>query len=594
MSLDFDPSQVKLARFRPKILDCLRDYSREKFIKDLMAGLTVGVVALSLCIGLGVASGVEPQAGLYAGIIGGFLVSLLGGSKVQVGGPAGAFVGLLAIIAANYGFANLLLCTMMAGVMLFAMGLFRLGTLIRFVPQPVIAGFTCGIAITILLTQVKPFFGLQMDKEPGEFLPRIAALVQAAPSVNWFTTGLGVLSLLVLFRWPARWARYVPGSIVVVVGGTLLVWLAQLEWVRQFFTFKVATIGSEFGGIPRGLPSFAWPRFDWQQLGNLVVPAATIAMLGAIESLMSAVVADGLTDDRHDSNQELMGQGVANFVTPLFGGIPVTGVIARTATNIRSGAQTPVAGLVHAVFLLAVLLIAAPLAKHIPLVTFAAVLAAVGWKMGEWGEFTRLKKRLRGDAAVFLVTFFLTVCVDLTAAVGFGMLLACVLFVKRVADTAQVQSMMGNESDAGQPGHEKNEELAEKLPNGVVIYRVFGALLFGAADKLDMVLRRGIEDTQVVIFHMAAVTAMDSTALDRLENLHAKLHKRKKHMILCGPHTQAYFMMEKAGFLDAVGHDNVAADLPSAVERAKALLARDAVASGGKPKPGAASDAPTE
>ncbi len=567
-------SRVKLAQFRPKILECLHGYSREKFIKDLMAGLTVGVVALSLCIGLGVASGVEPQAGLYAGIIGGFLVSVLGGSRVQIGGPAGAFVGLLAIMSVKYGFANLLLCTMLAGVMLFAMGLFRMGSLIRFVPQPVIAGFTCGIAITILLTQVKPFLGLQMASEPGEFLPRIAALIKAAPTVNWLTAALGMLSLIVLFRWPARWSRHVPASIVVVLGGTVLAWMLQLGWVQQYLVSNIATIGTEFGGIPRGLPGFSWPRFDWQQLGNLVVPAATIAILGAIESLMSAVVADGLTDDKHDSNQELMGQGVANFVTPLFGGIPVTGVIARTATNIRSGGQTPVAGIVHSVFLLAVLLIAAPLAKYIPLVSFAAVLVSVGWKMGEWGEFGRLKKRLKGDAAVFLVTFFLTVVVDLTAAVEFGMLLACVLFVKRVADTSQVHSIMGDARDAGHPGREAHDELHEKLPDGVVIYRVFGALLFGAADKLDMVLRRGIEGTSVVIFHMMAVSAMDTTALDRLENLHAKLHKHRKHLILCGPHTQAFFMMEKAGFLDALGRENVVADLPAAVARAKALLAQ--------------------
>jgi SulP family sulfate permease len=582
MSANEETVRPKLARFRPKLIDAIQGYSKEKFLKDLMAGLTVGVVALSLCIGLGVASGVSPAAGLYAGIVGGFLVSALGGSRVQVGGPAGAFVGLLALMGAKYGLPNLLMCTMLAGLMLFAMGLLKMGALIKFVPQPMTAGFTCGIAITILLTQVKPFFGLEIAAEPAEFLPRIVALVQAAGTVNWTTVLISVLSLAILWKWPVRYSRYVPGSIVVVIGGTLLAGLSHLSWVEGWFHLNTATIGSAFGEIPRGLPSFSWPRFDWQQLNNLVGPAFTIAVLCAIESLLSAVVSDGLIDDQHDSNQELMGQGVANFVSPLFGGIPVTGVIARTATNIRNGAQTPVAGIVHSLFLLGVLLVAAPLAKYIPLASLAAVLISVGWKMGEWGEFRRLKKRPPGDAAVFLATFVLTVCFDLTIAVTVGMLLACFLFIKRVTETTQVQSMSGDgRQDAHQPGHGTHEELQEKLPDGVVIYRVFGALLFGAADKLDTVLRRGITDTRVVIFHMMAVTAMDATALDRLENLQSKLKRNGRHLILCGPHTQAYFMMAKAGFLDEVGEANVMPDLPSSVTRAKELLAAGNAAKAG-------------
>jgi SulP family sulfate permease len=537
-----------------------------------MAGLTVGVVALSLCIGLGVASGVPPVTGLYAGIIGGFLVSALGGSRVQVGGPAGAFVGLLALMSARYGLPTLLMCTMLAGVMLFAMGLFKLGALIKFIPQPVTAGFTCGIAITIIMTQVQAYFGLTLPgAEPAEFLPKVVALAKAAGTVNWATLGLAVASSVILWKWPERFRRFVPGSIVVVVLGTALAGLAgAFGWTF----FDVATIGSKFGEIPRGLPAFAWPSFDWQHLNELLMPAFTIAVLCAIESLLSAVVADGLADDRHDSNQELMGQGIANFVTPLFGGIPVTGVIARTATNIRNGAQTPVAGMVHSVFLLAVLLVAAPLARHIPLASLAAVLVSVGWRMIERDEFMRLRRRARGDAAVFLLTFGLTVVFDLTKAVMFGMLLACLLFIKRVTETTQVQTMTGDgRQDAHQPGHGAHEELGERLPGGVVIYRVFGALLFGAADKLDMVLRRGIADTRVVILHMTAVTAMDATAMDRLETLHEKLRHHGRHLVLCGPHTQPYALMAREGFLEAVGEDNVAADLPSAVERAKALMA---------------------
>ncbi|MFT3870224.1 MAG: SulP family inorganic anion transporter [Nibricoccus sp.] len=541
--------------FRPKLLESLKDYTRERFMADLMAGLTVGIVALSLCIGLGIASGVTPVAGLYTGIIGGFIVSALGGSRVQIGGPAGAFVGLVALIGSQYGLQNLLVCTMLAGAMMFAMGAFRLGSLIRFIPQPVTMGFTCGIAITIMSTVVREFCGLQLDHEPSEFLPKVIALVRAAPTTNWHALVLGIVSLGIVWLWPAKYSRRVPGSIVAVVLGTVFVSLAG---------WPVETIASKFGGIPRGLPGFTFPAFDWRAIDKLIAPAFTIAMLGSIESLLSAVVADGLIDDRHDSNQELIAQGAANFIVPFFGGIPVTGVIARTATNIRNGANSPVAGIVHALFLLLVLLVAAPLAANVPLVTLSAVLIVVAIRMGEWDEFRLLSRRPKSDGLVFLVTFGMTVCFDLTKAVGVGMVLAAFLFVKRVADTTEVQSMTG---DAKAAPHER----VANLPKNVIVYRVFGALLFGAADKLDTVLRRAGGDTRVVILHMAAVTAMDTTALDRLEDLHMKLKRRGRHLILCGPHTQPFFMMEKAGFLDAVGADNIAGDLDGAVERARAL-----------------------
>jgi sulfate permease, SulP family len=551
--------------FRPKVLECLAGYNRTRFLKDAMAGLTVGVVALSLCIGLGIASGVTPAAGLYSGIVGGFVVSALGGSRVQIGGPAGAFVGLLLLTVHEVGFANLLICTMLAGVIMFLMGLFRMGSLIRFVPQPVTVGFTCGIAITILTTQIQPFLGLTMAEEPAQFLPKMIALAKAASTVHWPTLALGVLSLGIVTLWPTQWARRVPGSIVAVVVGTLLMVGLRSLWGDA--APAIATIGSRFGGIPRGLPHFALPEFDWSRLDVLMRPAFTIALLGSIESLLSAVVADGLIDDRHDSNQELMAQGVANFTAPLFGGIPVTGVIARTATNIRSGAETPVAGMVHSFFLLGVLLIAAPLARDIPLVSLAAVLIVVALRMGEWDEFRLLNKRPKSDALVFLATFALTVCFDLTLAVEIGMLLAAFLFIHRIAETTQV---LAHEDNQSLPAHER---LAD-LPRGVIVYRVFGALMFGAADKLDTVLRRAGADTKVVILSVAAVTAMDSTALDRLEALHEKLRRHGRHLILCGPHTQPFFLMEKAGFLDQVGSENIVADIPTAVSRAKALLGK--------------------
>ncbi|HTJ79340.1 MAG TPA: SulP family inorganic anion transporter [Rariglobus sp.] len=522
---------------------------------DLMAGITVGIVALSLCIGLGIAAGVTPQAGLYTGIIGGFIISALGGSRVQIGGPAGAFVGLVALLGVKLGLPALLVCTMMAGVILFLMGAFKLGSIIKFIPQPVTMGFTCGIAITIMSTQVRPLLGLTMAGEPAEFLPKVIALTKAFPTVDWHTVVLGLISLTVIVGWPAKWGRRVPGSIVAVIAGMLAV---------SLFHWPVETIGSKYGGIPEGLPKLAVPVVNWRMLADLIVPAFTIAMLGSIESLLSAVVADGLIDDRHDSNQELMAQGVANFVVPFFGGIPVTGVIARTAMNIRCGGGSPVAGIIHAVFLTGVLLVAAPLAADIPLVSLAAVLMVVAVRMGEWDEFRMIKRRPQGDVLVFLTTFALTVCFDLTKAVGIGMILAAGLFVKRVAETTQVQAMTGDQSE---PGNARIKD----LPADVVVYRVFGALLFGAADKLDTVLRRAGGGVNVIILHMTAVTSMDTTALDRLEDLHAKLHRHGRHLILCGPHTQPYFMMEKAGFLDAVGADNVVGDIDAAVARAKTL-----------------------
>ncbi|MDR2513092.1 MAG: STAS domain-containing protein [Puniceicoccales bacterium] len=572
MLFDKGLKRVRLAKFHPKCLECLRDYSRERFFKDVLSGIAVGIVALSLCIGLGISSGVSPQAGLYAGIIGGFCVSFFGGSRVQIGGPAGAFVGLMALLVANHGLPTVLVCTMLAGVILLLMGLLRIGALIRFVPQPVTAGFTCGIAVTILVTQIRPLLGLVLKteggREPAEFLPKMVALFDALPSARWEVLGLGALLLAVQFSWPARWGRWVPGSIVVVALGTSFVLLAQSDWVGALSTIRIETIDSVFGGIPQGLPSFKLPDFDWTDWGKLnqvISPAFAIALLCALESLLSAVVADGFIDDRHDSNQELMGQGIANIVSPLFGGIAVTGVIARTATNIRSGATSPVSGMVHAVFLLLVALLLAPLVKHIPLVALAVVLIVVGWRMGDWQELRRLRKRDPGDAAVFIITFALTVFFDLTIAVEIGMVLAAALFVKRVADTTSVNAMSGDsiQRTCGVP---------IELPPGVVVYRLFGAMLFAAADRMDTVLRRELRDTQVVVLHMADVTAMDATALDRLENLHAKLLRHKRHLILCGPHTQPYALMARGEFLEAVGDENIVGDLPTAVARAKTLM----------------------
>ena len=559
MSTSTAEKATQYLQFRPKLVASLAGYTRTAFFADLGAGITVGIVALPLAIGLGIASGVSPGTGIFTAIIGGFLVSLLGGSKVQIGGPAGAFVGMVYAIITQYGLPNLLLCTMLAGVILFALGALRLGTLIKFVPHPVTTGFTCGIAVTIMATQVKDFLGLQIDQVPPEFAHKMLALAKALPTISWWTVAVGVASLLIIRFWPNFGWRKLPGSIVAVVVVTSL---------AALFRLPVATIDTAFGGIPRSLPPLQVLDFDWRHLGDLIRPAVAIALLGGIESLLSAVVADGMVDDRHDSNQELMAQGVANFVVPLFGGIPVTGVIARTATNIRNGATSPIAGLIHAVVLLLIVLVAAPLAKFIPIATLAAVLVMVAYNMGEWGEFTVLKRMARSDAIVFLVTFALTVLFDLTVAVEIGLLLAAVLFIKRVTDTTQVAAL-DEESDAAKAqGHEK----VANVPPGVLIYRLFGALLFGAADKLDSVLHRATGDTRVIILHMPAVMALDGTAIHTLEEMHSKLKRQGRHLILSGPHTQPYFLMEKAGFLERLGYDNIAGDLESAVDRARALL----------------------
>lgn len=553
-------SAAPLFRFRPKLVDSLQNYTRSNFVSDVLAGLTVGIVALPLAIGLAVASGVSPAAGLTTAIIGGFIISALGGSRVQIGGPAGAFVGLVYTIVLQYGLPNLLVCTALAGVILFALGAARLGTLIKFIPHPVTTGFTCGIAITIMLSQVKDFLGLEIGAVPPEFAERMRVLWAGLPSLNLAACALGVGAFVLIRFWPKTWGRVVPGSIVAVILGAALTSLAGLP---------VETIGSRFGegGFPRGLPPFQGLEFDWARLPDLIRPALAIALLGGIESLLSAVVADGMIDDRHDSNQELMAQGLANFTVPFFGGIPVTGVIARTATNVRNGAHSPVAGIVHAVALLLIILVAAPLATYVPLPVLAAVLLVVALNMGDWAEFRVLNRHTRSDATVFLVTFVLTVLFDLTVAVEVGMILAAGLFIKRVTDTTQVAAL--DEQGAAGFGHEPITD----LPHGVLVYRVFGALLFGAADKLDSVMRRAGTDTRVVILHVAAVTALDATALNALETLHAKLQRHGKHLVLSGPHTQPYVLMERAGFLASVGPENVAADLPAAVERARTLLA---------------------
>jgi sulfate permease, SulP family len=549
-------------QFRPKLIDCLHNYSRRKFFSDLAAGITVGIVALPLAMAFGIASGATPQAGIFTAIIAGFLISALGGSRVQIGGPTGAFIVIVYGIIAQYGLANLFICTIMAGVILVIMGAAGLGTVIKYIPLPVTLGFTNGIAVLIFTTQIKDFFGLKLDPVPSNFFAKMEALSQSFPTLNFPAVAVAIVSLLLIIFWPVRWRTVVPGSIVAVIAGTLVV---------TWFHLPVETIGSRFHEIPQGLPPLHFPEITWSHLGDLVRPATTIALLAAIESLLSAVVADGMIDDRHDSNQELIAQGIANICCPFFGGIPATGAIARTATNIRSGAVSPVAGMIHAVTLLFILLVAAPLAKFIPLATLSAVLMLVAFNMGEWQEFRLLGKYPKSETAVFLTTFGLTVAFDLTIAVEIGMILAAFLFIQRVSEMTKV-SLVDEATDAEGDHHSLR---GKDVPPGVLVFSVFGALMFGAAEKLENVLLHSRQEPSVLILRMNKVVAMDSTALNTLEHLYQKLHKRGIRLILSGPHTQPYVLMENSGFLDQLGRENVAGNVDDALAKAQAGLQKN-------------------
>ncbi len=504
--------------FRPRLIDALRGYDKARFSTDVTAGITVGVIALPLAIAFAIASGAKPEAGIFTAIIAGFIISALGGSRVQIGGPTGAFIVIVYGIIMQYGYANLLICTMMAGVMLVAMGLTRMGNLIKFFPRPLIMGFTSGIAVLIILSQIKEIFGLRIEVMPADFIRQLQTIYRAAGTVDFVTLLLAAGSALLIWFYPKTWGQKLPSPIIALVLGTAVVAL---------FNLPVETIGTRFGGIPQSLPAFDPPEFTFATLRHLLAPAMTIALLGAIESLLSAAVADGMIDDKHDPNQELVAQGIANIVTPFFGGLPATGAIARTATNVRAGATSPVAGIVHALTLLVIVLVAAPLATHIPLATLSAILLVVAINMGEWEGFRTLKKYPVSDSAVLVVTFLLTVVFGLTVAVEIGMFIAVFFFIKRITELTHVSA--AEESPQADDGEMTLTRKA--LPKGVVIYRVFGALFFGAADKLEAILDKTNAEPDVLILKMHEVISMDASALHTLEHLYKKMRKRDKHLI---------------------------------------------------------------
>jgi SulP family sulfate permease len=541
----------------PKLVDCLRGYSPRSFLADFIAGVTVGLVALPLAMAFAISSGVAPQAGLYCAVIAGFLISALGGSKTQIGGPTGAFVVVVISIVAQHGLNGLFVCTIMAGFILILLGLTGLGSTVKYIPRPVIIGFTNGIAVLIASTQIKDFFGLQIDKAPGDFLGRIQAIVWNFPSISWATTLLAgsALIALILCR---QFLRRVPGSIVVLFLGTLVVAATGMP---------VETIGTRFGGIPSGLPTVALPAWNPDMFVPLLSPALTVALLGAIESLMSAVVADRMSGDKHNPNVELVAQGIANIASPLFGGLPATGAIARTATNIRSGAKTPLAGIIHALTLLAVLLFAAPLAQYIPLAVLASILLVVAYNMGEWREIPKLMKMSWASISVWLATFLLTVFADLTVAVEVGIVLAALLYIRKVTHTTTVSKLTKNYVEDS-----RQHSLQDKhIPDYVTVIRIHGPFLFGAAEKLMDVTERVEELSPIVVLRLRNMTAIDATGLLTFEDLADKLHASGRTLILCGARPQPAKFMQQAEFELHIGRENICPNIQAALERAEQI-----------------------
>jgi SulP family sulfate permease len=548
---------VTFARWKPRLLECLPGYTRKSFLADFIAGVTVGLVALPLAMAFGIASGVTPQAGIYTAIVGGFLVAALGGSKIQIGGPTGAFVVIVSGIIAKHGLPGLLMVTMMSGVILLVLGFTGLGNAVKFIPRPIIIGFTNGIALLIAATQIKDFFGLQVDKVPSEFFARMEVLGAHMRSFDAVTVALAIASLAVILLIPKFLPR-LPGSIVALILSTAAVMLLRLP---------VATIGSSFGGIPSGLPAIAIPMFRPDLILPLLPSALTVAILAAVESLLSAVVADSMIGDRHNSNAELVAQGVANLASPLFGGIPVTGAIARTATNFRSGAKSPISGIVHALTLLAVLLVLAPLAKFVPLATLAAVLFVVAYNMSEWREVAGIFRAELADIIVWLVTFGLTVVADLTVAVEVGMALAALLYIYRVSQTTTVSMVTPEYIREGQPHILQDKD----VPPYVSILRIHGPFFFGTTDKLAEETADLNAFARIVILRLRNMTAIDATGLHAFEVLSDRLKKAGKNLILCGACHQPARIMVQADFVSHIGSANIVPHVQDALKRAREI-----------------------
>lgn len=544
-----------MAFFRPTILDSFKGYKQAYFYEDVLAGITVGVVALPLAMAFAIASGLKPEAGIYAAIVGGLLVALLGGTKVQIAGPAGAFIVIVYGIVDRYGLANLLLATTLSGIFLFLMGVFRLGTLVRFIPVAVIVGFTNGIAVLIILSQIKDFFGLAIDKMPSQFFGIIQTLYQASVSFNSIAIGISLVSIAILVLWKLNKKRlgrlaHIPATILVLIMATL---------VTSLFSLPIETIGSRFGGIPSSLPAPKWLDITWESAQFVIVPAMTLAFLGAIESLLCARIADGLTHDRHRPNQELMGQGIANFIMPFFGGMPVTGTIARTVTNIESGARTPISAIVHSLTLLIIILLAAPLAKHIPLACLAAILIFIAWNMGEWKKFIDFHQFRLPYQITMMSVFLLTIMVDLTVAVEIGLLLAFLTFIYRISSLSRIE-----------PAQVNDYPFLKGLEGKVAAYRIYGALFFGAVQLLEEIESNLPEN--IVILDFKNVIYMDTTGMDSLFEFIHYCHLRGVSIYICGLAHQPNDIAKRSGLYQKIKAEFFFHDLPTGLQKAKDSL----------------------
>lgn len=547
--------------FQPRLLSGLKNYSKEKLMADLMAGIIVGIVALPLAIAFGIASGVSPEKGLITAIIGGFIVSFLGGSSVQIGGPTGAFIVIVYGIIQNFGIEGLAIATVIAGLMLILMGVLKLGTVIKFIPYPIVVGFTSGIALTIFTTQMKDLFGLTMDKVPADFISKWIAYGGAIDTLNVWSLLIGVVSIFLIALSP-RFSKKIPGSLIAIVVMTLIVYI-----LRNYLGItSIETIGDRFT-INASLPQPAPIAFNMETINLLLPSAFTIAILGAIESLLSATVADGVTGDKHNSNTELIAQGAANIVVPLFGGIPVTGAIARTMTNINNGGRTPVAGIIHAVVLLLILLFLGPLTRHIPMACLAGVLIIVSYNMSEWRTFRSLMRNPKSDVSVLLATFLLTVIFDLTIAIEIGLLLAMLLFMRRVAETTHV-SVSTDEIDLSEEGEIRHDEEVLTLPKGVEVYEIDGPFFFGVANKFDGVMKIIGDKPKVRIIRMRKVPFMDSTGLHNLESLLRLSQAEKIHVILSGVNKEVRQVLTKSGFDKRIGAENICSNISEALQKA--------------------------
>lgn len=557
--------------FQPKLFELFRNYSKTDFSTDLMAGIIVGIVALPLAIAFGIASGVTPEKGIITAIVAGFIISLLGGSKVQIGGPTGAFIVIIYGIIQEYGIEGLTVATLMAGILLVLMGVFKLGAVIKFIPYPIIVGFTSGIAVTIFTTQIADVFGLNFDGEkvPGDFIGKWLVYARHFDTVNWWNALVSFVSIFIIAITP-KFSKKIPGSLIAIVVVTLAVYLMK---VYGGIT-TIDTIGDRFS-IQAQLPEAVVPALDWEAVKNLFPVAVTIAVLGAIESLLSATVADGVIGDRHHSNTELIAQGIANIVSPIFGGIPATGAIARTMTNINNGGRSPIAGIVHAGVLLLILLFLMPLAQYIPMACLAGVLVIVSYNMSGWRTFLALMKNPKSDVTVLLITFFLTVIFDLTVAIEIGLLIACVLFMKRVMETTEI-SVIRDEID---PNKESDLEVHEEhltLPKGVEVYEINGPYFFGIATKFEEIMSQLGDRPKIRIIRMRKVPFIDSTGIHNLTNLCVMSQKENIHIILSGVNDKVHKVLERSGFYELLGEDNICSNINEAVAKAWENLGKKA------------------